>query len=156
VGVGILLGITITVILLVRDGLSAPPIGIRFDGLHTVSNPSYPYGLFTITNRSPKAIEWDATVEAPLDPDFEWQQGLSSFRGGGRILPGATNQFQMLVAGKEGVPFRLVLVLQEPPSLPARMWMMLSEKLSVLRRLWDPRKMICSEWYRAGPDSRTP
>lgn len=133
----------------------APPIAVSFDGLHTITDPSYPYGLFTITNGSRETIQWNATIEAPLDTGFEFQQGLSSLRGGGTLPPGKTNQFQMLVAGKDGVTFRIVLELNEPRTRLSRLWVRATETVPLLKRLWSPQhERLYSDWFQATSDRR--
>jgi hypothetical protein len=133
----------------------APTIAASFDGLHTLTDPSYPYGLFTITNRSRETIHWNATIEAPLDTGFEFEQGLSSLRGGGTLAPGKTNQFQMLVAGRDGVTFRIVLELNEPRTPLSRLWARASETVPLLKRLWRPqRERVYSDWFQAISDRR--
>jgi hypothetical protein len=132
------------------------PVAVSFDGLHTITDPSYPYGLFTITNGGREAIDWNATIEAPLDPGFEFQQGLSSLRGGGTLASGTSTQFQMLVAGKGGVPFRLVIELNEPRGRLARLWVRATETVPLLKRLWSPRReRVRSDWFFATSDHRT-
>lgn len=132
------------------------PIDIRFDGLHTTNDPAYPYGWFTLRNRTSRALAWDATVEAPLDPGFPLQQGLSSLRGGGNLAAGAETRFQTLVAGKPGVPFRLVVGVQEPPALYARVWLGLSKGVPALKGRWNPppvrTRPVYGEWCVAWPD----
>lgn len=152
-------GLAIATAMIERRHGEPAPIMIAFDGLHAITDPAYPYGLFTITNNSSRQVRWEAVVEAPLDPQFEWQQGLSSFRGGGVLASGAKTHFPMLVAGKRGVRFRLVVTLIKSPSLPVRLWLAASETLPALQWLWHPAKAktrrIFGEWQTV-PTNRWP
>lgn len=132
-----------------------PPVAVRFNGLASGGIHKNPFGSFTLTNISTKSIEWSAAVEAPLDPDLKSSLQFCSSFPEGRIAPGGITQFECLIAGKKGVPFRVVVTCEESASFVARLWLRACMAIPLLKRLWSPQNVnttVFGEWCSVSSD----
>ena len=129
---------------------SPPPISVDPAGIITGGSVAgYPYGRFTLTNRTTRRLHWvRQRVEVPADPDFRmWSSADSTFPLGVLNVAEQTH-FLALIPHRAGVPFRVWVGYRTEPN-----WIDdVRAKLPAFLDTWWPRRDVfrtfTSDWYR--------